>query len=261
MHGGEEVKREGVNHKIVLVSALVSFLMCVIVACLCCAFFLNHDKKDTVTEVTYDELPSGAVVNDKKGREAQLTLSDGSVLTFDIPDNMYNVRDDYLALVQTSYGTTEPVVSDNLIVLGDNNNVYTSKSAITATTLNDKLNIFQQIYSGSDVEIKLEDTYSPVYLFMTSGEVPETPYTNYKVTEQESVTAGDITYRVFVQEYDVVTTYPADGDVRLTEEEVTKTVKQMIAYSDSTDAVEIIVDAENNDMDEALKMFKTFLRV
>ena len=49
--------------------------------------------------------------------------------------------------------------------------------------------------------------------------------------------------------------------VRLTEEEVTKTVKQMIAYSDSTDAVEIIVDAENNDMDEALKMFKTFLRV
>lgn len=257
MHGGEEVKKEGVNHKTVR----VSFLMCVIVACLCCAFFLKHSKKDTVTEVTYDELPSGAVVNDKKGREAQLTLSDGSVLTFDIPDNMYNVRDDYLALVQTSYGTTEPVVSDNLIVLGDNNNVYTSKSAIKATTLNDKLNIFQQIYSGSDVENKLEDTYSPVYLFMTSGEVPETPYTNYKVTEQESVTAGDITYRVFVQEYDVVTTYPADGDVRLTEEEVTKTVKQMIAYSDSTDAVEIIVDAENNDMDEALKMFKTFLRV
>lgn len=251
--------KDKVSLKTVLISCTFAFIMCMIVL-IGTTLYTNKKTAPVVSEeVKYTEgdvLPSGAVAHDEKGGTAQLTLTDGTVLEYKIPKDMYDVHEDYLSLVQVSYGLSSPVTSDNLIVLGDTNNVYTSKSAITATTQTDTLAIFKQIFAGEETEIALEDTYSPVYLYMTSGEIPTTPYTNYTVTEQDSLVKDGITYRVFVQEYDVDSV--ADPDTNQT---VTERVKQLVAYSDTDDVVEIIVDAETNDMEAATKMLKIFLDI
>lgn len=259
MHDGGDAaapKREAVNYKTVLVSALVSFLMCVIVGCVVCAVMFNRDKKDDgpVEYEAGDVLPSGAIASGETGGTADVTLEDGTVITYTIPDKHYKLHDDYLNLVQQAYGLATPVTSNNLVVTGNENNVYSSTSAITATTFSDIYNIYKQIYGESWTDVAPEDIYPPIYQYIQSGEVPETPYTNYAINELDSIEKDGVTYRVFEQDYDAVGTASSENV-----EVQTNHVHQVAAYSNTSDVVEIIVDVESGRTNDAVKLLKTFI--
>lgn len=242
-----------INVKQLIITLGCCMLMCIAV---CGGFYLaTTNKSETAEAVEYEDgeqLPSGALAASEKGGTTSLTLEDGTVVTYQIPGNMYNVRDDYLALVTSAYGMNTAATSENLIVLGSDNSVYTSKDAITATTFSDLYNMFGQIYGEAWNDIDPDSIWPPVYQFMNTGELPETPYTNYSVEELESVSGGDIRYRVFKQEYDAASE-DAEGN------EITEHVVQLAAYSETDDVIEIIVDEENKDVDKMVKILKDFI--
>ncbi|MCM1215002.1 MAG: hypothetical protein NC548_10835 [Lachnospiraceae bacterium] len=261
-----DIKNEKVNYKTVLMSALVSLLMVVIGVCICICVVINKTKDDetvSVQDVEYeagDVLPSGAVASDEQGGTASITLADGTVLEYNIPSAHYALHDDYLNLVATAYGISTPVVSDNLVVTGNENNVYSSTDAITATTFADIYNIYAQIYGDAWSDVEMSELYPPVYEYIQSGEVPETPYLNYAINEVDTIEKDGVTYRVFEQDYDTTYTQAAEGDTGEVEE-VTEHVHQLAAYSDTEDVVEIIVDVESNNTKDAVKLLKEFIGV
>lgn len=243
---------EKINYKTVLVSAAVSFLMVIIAMAFCCAFVLNREKRGDAAQ---EESLSGAELTEKTGGERSITLTDGTVLTYAIPKDMYDVTPDYLALVKQAYGLTAPVTSNNLIVAGSANSVYESKTAITATSFSDIQGIYSQIYGADYDSSKAEQTYSPAYVWLTTGEITG-GLNNLQFEELESITSGDVTYRVAKQTYDAQTTADVSGNTTDTGLPIT----QYAAYSDTDDVVEIIVDLENADDKTAIDMLKAFIK-
>lgn len=247
----DEVKKtERVNYKTVLVSALVSLLMCVIVACVLFTVIIKNKNGDADAHTPVieagDVLPSGATAPSETGGTADLTLSDGTKLTYTIPSDMYRLETDYVGLINAGYSLDTPLSTTNLIVIGNANNVNQAGSAVVAMPMSETYKVFEHIY-GEDFEgVSKEDIESPILTYVRTGELPEVPYVNYEMNERDAIEKDGITYRVFEQSYDV-------------EAEETINVKQICAYSDTEDVIEIVVDDEDGSFDKAYARLKEFI--
>lgn len=239
-----------VTFEIVLLCALVTIMMSALTTWVIFTFVIKKsdagvDAHTPVIEAG-DVLPSGATAPSETGGTAELTLSDGTVLTYTIPSDMYRLETDYVGLINAGYSLDTPLTTTNLIVIGNANNVNAAGSAVVAMPMSETYKVFEHIY-GEDFEgVATEDIESPILTYVRTGELPEVPYLNYEMKERDAIEKDGVTYRVFEQSYDV-------------EADETINVKQICAYSDTEDVIEIVVDDEDGSFDKAYKRLKEFI--
>lgn len=196
----------------------------------------------------------------------KMTLDSGEKVKYTTPSGYYSLSDQYLENL-ASYYKVDKLNADSLVVLGDATTPYESKTVLNADKLSDVSNILKQVY-GKDY--KAEDVIeSEAYTYMKTGKIPDNAPTNYEIEEVKTYDVDGITYKAYEVNYD--TTYEASTEPSTeavpsteaatgTESQVVHT-HQICCYSNTKDAVEIIIYQQTFDKDAALNMLSDFLGV
>lgn len=191
-----------------------------------------------------------------------MKLDSGEQLTFKTPKNFYSLTDQYLENLSSYYNGND-VSSDSVIVVGDSDTPYQSKTLINCDKLSDISDMLSQLY-GEDYDPS-EVVQSEAYIYMTTGKIPDNAADNYKIDEIETFKVGDVEFVAYEVNYD--TTYKDETGKEKTENETevaedqTVHTQQISCYSKTDDAVEIIIYQTEFNRDEAMKLLKEFCGV
>ena len=255
------------KNKKVLKLTIAVILYTAFVACITYVIAIKvYDKSTDVTvsgnsvdvnEVT--EKPEETSVEDLKTSEvdtdvttANLTLSDGSTYTFYIPEGHKYITDNYVANIMQAYDTASDISSDNIIVTGNGDSIFNSVESISATTIS---SLKQLMYSLYGTDINVDDlAYSEAYTYMKTGEIPETKLIDYSIEEVNTIVVDDVTYKAYM------VSYYMDVEGNGNEDDYVKN-EQLMCYSDTDDAIEIIVYTGDSDKERAMDLLCTFLGV
>lgn len=184
-------------------------------------------------------------------KEWNITADDGEKYHFVTPSGYYSLTDQYVASLQTYYGLTTS--ESNLICIGDNAQQYASKILINAAPLSKTMEIIRVLYQDDETVNLDEFTFSEAYQYMLSGKVTEDDTVQLK--ELDSVQSSDGTvYRVFITDRD--TEYYTDDTMSATE---TVHSTELSAYTDTEDAIEIIIYMETFNQEQALQLLQEFI--
>lgn len=191
-----------------------------------------------------------------------MKLDSGEQLTFKTPENFYSLTDQYLESLSGYYNGND-VSSDSVIVVGDSDTPYQSKTLINCDKLSDISDMLSQLY-GEDYDPS-EVIQSEAYIYMTTGKIPDNAADNYKIDEIETFKVGDVEFVAYEVNYD--TTYKDETGKDKTEDETeiaedqTVHTQQISCYSKTDDAIEIIIYQTEFNRDEAMKLLKEFCGV
>ena len=261
------------KNKKVLKLAIAVILYTAFVACITYVIAINVSDKSTdvtvsesstnVNEVT--EEPEASVeepeisVEDLKTSEvdsdvttADLTLSDGSTYTFYIPEGHKYITDNYVANIMHAYDTASEISSDNIIVTGNGDSIFNSVESISATTISSLKQLMYSLY-GNDINVD-DLAYSEAYTYMKTGEIPDTKLKDYSIEEVNTIVVDDVTYKAYM------VSYYMDVEGNGNEDDYVKN-EQLMCYSDTDDAIEIIVYTGDSDQEHAMDLLCTFLGV
>lgn len=212
-----------------------------------------NDNATTSDEET--EVDKEAKVYETQKKQWTINTTSGEELHFTTPEDMYSLTDQYLENL-ASYYEMDSVTSDSMIVIGDTTTPYQSNTIINANSLSDVKAILNQVYADEE-DYKSDDIIdSAAYVYMTTGEIPEDAPDNFEISEVDECKSEDVTYKVFKIEYD--TTYEAEGEG---EEATTVHTQQLSAYSDTEDAIEIIINQAEFNQEEGIALLHEFLNV
>lgn len=174
-----------------------------------------------------------------------LTLSDGSVYGFYLPEGQQIITEDYMDLVKKSY-SLDDVEGKNIIWTGDTDNYLDSTVCISATTL-DGLRAFVVETRGNDVDVD-SIACDEHYIYYTTGEIPETDYIDYSIEQVNTITIDETTYTAYTVDY-----FEKEKDDSLTE------YKYLVCFSDTEDTIEITVYTGEYDEEYAIELLGQFL--
>lgn len=181
-----------------------------------------------------------------------ITTESGETMKFYTPDGWYSLTDQYVDNLASYYNVE--VDETNLVCVGNNAAQYQSTATVNMATLS-KLHEIMEIMYADDENVNVDDLqYSEAYIYMTTGSLPEGVGDSYTIEEKDTIEKDGITYRSFLVGYD--TEYYTD-DTKT--ETTTVHTDELMCYSDTKDAVEIVVYMSEWDTDEALKYLHTFI--
>lgn len=178
-------------------------------------------------------------------------------LTFNTPDDFYSLSDQYVDNLKEYYSVDE-IDAKNLVIVGNNTSLYEASTVINASTLSGVSSMLNQIY---DDDFNEEDIISSeAYTYMTTGSLPKELPLNYKIDEVATYTIEDVNFIVYEVNYDTEYTNNTvssndAGDV------TTVHTQQLACYSDTEDAIEIILYQTEFDRENALTYLEQFLGV
>ena len=194
---------------------------------------------------------------------------DGKKLTFYTPTDFFSLTDQYLSNMGSYYGKT--LKSESFYCVGNNETASAAAHVITANKLSDMSVMLKQLYGDNYDETNVQK--APAYVYMTTGKIPDNAPDNYKIKEVTSLKVSDVTFKVYETEYDQ--TYEVEGETseesksgekkkdkkNKKDDKNTEVVhyKEMCAYSDTKDTVEVVFYMNEYDKDSALKELKEFL--
>lgn len=211
------------------------------------------DAKDSTEEVdsaeeTEDKDEAELKQYDTTIKDWEVTLSDSSTLHYSTPADWFSLADQYNDGLIQYYGKELP--DTGIVCVGDNKDQYNATMIINARPLSQVQTVLETIYED-DFNAE-EMMYSSTYTFMKDGTEPDDGST---VEELESIVSADgHTYRIFHHAFD--TEY-------YTNEEQTETTTvhtdELLGYSDTEDAVEIIMYMAEFDQDAGIAKLKEFL--
>lgn len=180
-------------------------------------------------------------------KEWETVTSDGTTLKFYTPEGWYSLADQYNDGLTEYYGVELP--ADNIACVGDNTDQYKATCLINSRPLSNTSEVLSTIYKDEYDEATM--LYSDTYEYMKNGTEP----TDTTIEELESITSGDgHVYRVFLHGFD--TEYYTDEEQT---ETTTVHTDEIISYSDTEDAVEIIMYMAEFNKDEAIAKLREFL--
>ena len=189
-------------------------------------------------------------VTDKK--EWEINTASGESLHYTTIDGWFSLSDQYVDSLASYYNID--VDETNLICIGNNAAQYSSTATINATTLSKLHEMLSIMYAGN-TDVNVDDIqYSEAYIYMTTGELPEDVGDSFTIEEKDTIVSNGITYRSFLVGYD--TEYYTDDT--MTETTVIHT-DELMAYSDTEDAVEIVVYMAEWDTDAAVGYLRNFI--
>lgn len=183
---------------------------------------------------------------------ADLTLSDGSTYTYNIPEGHKYITENYVENIMQAYDTASGISCDNIIVTGNGDSIFDSVESVSATTISGLKQLMHSLY-GDDINVD-DLAYSEAYIYMKTGEVPETNLIDYSIEEVSKIAVDDVTYTAYNVGYyiDVEGTGNKDDYVKS---------EQLMCYSDTEDAIEIIIYTGDNDQERAMELLHDFLGV
>ena len=258
-------KKTNISWKDFFAGAFLSAILCF------CIFIFSDSSSENVIDAIVDVSEKSEDTSDSAAQ-----LDDGSTiksydtgikdwkiktgdkeLTFNTPDGFYSLSDQYVDNLKEYYSADE-LDSKDLVIVGDNTSLYEASTVINASTLSGVSSMLNQIY-GDD--FKEEDIiYSEAYTYMTTGSLPKELPLNYKIDEVATYTIEDVNFIVYEVNYD--TEYTNDtvssNDV---EDATTVHTQQLACYSDTEDAIEIILYQTEFDRENALTYLEQFLGV
>lgn len=214
---------------------------------------------DTDSAVAATEGSSEEVISyDTDIKNWELTTDSGETVKFTTPDGFYSLSDQYLDNLKT-YSGVDTLESDDMIVVGDEDSVYSSNTVINVDTLSNVSNMLRQLYGDSyDAESM---TLSEAYVYMTTGELPDDVPLNYEIEEIKTYEVNGITYKCYEVNYDTeYESESADEESTETGTEIVHT-QQIACYSNTEDAIELICYQTTFNRDEALGYIEEFLGV
>lgn len=195
-------------------------------------------------------------------KEWELATSSGESFTFYTPEGYYSLADQYIDNLLSYYAVDG--IDAKTAVVGDNVNPYTCNTIISADTLSNVSTMLKTIYAD-DYDPDLISV-SEAYTYMTTGELPDELPLNYTIEEAATYTVNGIDFVAYEVNYD--TEYPNETEsvesTEISENETEPTVmhtQQILCYSDTEDAVEIVISQATFDRDEALSKLQEFLGV
>lgn len=264
-----------VDWKAALYGGAIGALFAIIVSCIGMVCVMRHNEdytdakfaeaetKEEATAAGVDEIAvdAGVTAPTETGGDWTLTTAQGKEITYHIPAEHYNLTDEYLALVPSSLGLSNAVTAENFLITGDSQSVNTSVDSINIATFSELYNLYEQLYGEAFTQEGIEAVYSPAYTYAMQGSIPEDAPENYEIEELDSITNGDVTYRVFNVNYDTSYTYTTDADGNALDTPETQTVhtQHLAAYSDTEDAVEIVVYSSDNTPESESKLLDEFI--
>ena len=214
----------------------ITLIMALLVAC-----------KQPITTVQSTQYVQSSIKGD-----FTVKLND-ETLSFYIPEGMFDVKEGYLKTLSSTYNI-ESQKYENLICLGNDEDLFKSVNAITAAPISTTKEIYNTLYGDTfDADTV---AYSTAYRYMTTGRLPSDAPDNYKINELESITVGDLTYRTFSVSYD--TSYDKEDGAKGMYSTVCLT-----AYTNTglDDDMEIIIYLEEWNDSQAIRLLKEFLGV
>lgn len=241
-----------------LTSFLAGSLLSVIVtvAFFECVVIKNdtHVEDTVVQEMKEDESKADSEVTayNTQIKQFEIKTASGETVYCSTPEGYFSLTDQYIDNLETYYNIDE-IKSENMVVVGDSAEPYSSKSVIDANCLSDVKEMLAQVHKDDEGYDPDEVLESEAYTYMKTGKLPENIPDNYRIKEVDSFKQGDITFRVFKVEYD--TDYEGETE----EDKTTVHTEQLAAYSDTEDAVEVILIQESYDQKKGLRDIREFL--
>lgn len=226
-------------------------------------FALSPDKVSTdVVEST--EVAANVETNVEQNtyntdiKEWNLKTTSGEEIKLYTPDKYYSLSDQYLESLAEYYGLEE-IKSDSIAVIGNSTSTYTSDTIINVDTISDVSNMLAQVYGEELTEKDVVE--SEAYVYMKTGELPEDVPDNYTIEEVNKYTVDGVTYTAYEVNYDTTYTNESEDDTDTEAESTVVHTQQIACYSDTEDAVEIIIYQESFDRDYAITILKELLGV
>ena len=144
-------------------------------------------------ETSIENLKITEVDND--ATTADLTLSDGSTYTFNIPEGHKYITENYVENIMQAYDTASDISCDSIIVTGNGDSIFDSVESVSATTISGLKQLMYSLYGNN---INVDDlAYSEAYIYMKTGEVPETNLIDYSIEEVSKISVDDVTYTAY----------------------------------------------------------------
>ena len=213
----------------------------------------EQQGNSTSNNTTKESSDSGLTLNQYQTdiKEFTLELENGESLNFYTPENWCSLTDQYLESLNNFYEADLP--SGNTICVGDSANQYNASILISARPLSGVSEVMKAIYDDEyDPDVML---YSEAYTYMKTGSLPEELPDNYAIKELQTMSSKDghiyrLFYVYFTQEY-----YTDDTRTNT----ITIPSEQLMAYSDTEDAVEVICYGNEFDVDFMKNYFAEFI--
>lgn len=245
----------------ILLGALLATWACIFIY----SFAIKDSLKNATTVDSEDSTEASTTENTSNVETKQyntaitnweLPLENGPVVKFKTPENFYSLSDQYLENLTKSYSIPE-VTSDDMIVVGDNSEATKCGTVINACTFSGLKDILKQVYGDEyNEETMLE---AEAYTYMKTGKLPEELPLNYTIKELATFVKDDITYKAYEVNYD--TEYEAPSEDTESTETSTETIHttQVSCYSDTEDAIEIVLYQSEYDSKKALDVLGEFI--
>ncbi len=171
---------------------------------------------------------------------------------------MYSLTDQYMENL-ASYYEKDDLKSESMIVVGDATVPYSSKTVINANKLSDVKNILNQVYADKEDYKSDEILDSDAYIYMKTGEIPKDAPKNYEIAEIDSVKVDGVTFKTFAVEYDTEYENEETSTDDKDKEPVIVHTQQLACYTDTEDAIEILVVQEEYDQEKGIELLHEFI--
>lgn len=232
--------------------ACVAFLVCI------GAYVLLEHSSHTTVSSTPTEVVSGSAVDSNTGEEEKsydtsiarhdIELSSGETMTFYTPSKYFSLTDQYLDTIGDYYDV-DTVTSDTMFVVGDNADQTLADTIINMDVVSDLPNVFTQLYGKTYTASEVGE--STAYKYMKTGSIPDDAEDDYKINEIDKFTVNGIEFRTFAVSYS--NTYQDDdGNDQKVE------TKEIATYSNTDDAIEIVLYQTTYDEDAAVSLIHEF---
>ncbi len=247
---------------LVLIGVIIVTQLFCILGEICKLNNFDSDKTESTNDAADNETTMKNWNTDIK--EWSIKTDSGEEIKLHTPDGFYSLTDQYLDSLG-SYYDKDSIVSDSMVVVGDDASTYSAKTVINANRLSDTFSMLKQLY-GEDFK-KDEMVDSEAYTYMKTGKLPEELPLNYKIDEIDTYTVDGIEFVAYEvnydTEYDMSTDETASGSATEDTEAKKETVhtQQISCYSKTEDSVEIIIYQTDFDRDSAVKILKEFIGV
>lgn len=203
-----------------------------------------------------DEADKTVTAYETQIKQFEIKTSSGEKVHCTTPENFYSLTDQYMENL-ASYYDMDTIKSDSMVVVGDSTVPYSSKTIINANCLSDVKTILEQLHSDDESYDPESVLDSEAYTYMKTGKIPDDAPDNYEIKEVDSFKQGKVEFKVFLVEYD--NTYENEAEDEEDAEPVVVHTKQLAAYSDTEDAVEVVLMQEEFNKEEGLKLLREFL--
>ena len=223
---------------------ILSHCICVAVAVaitvVCCYQYtkdLREQLKEATTALSEDKKPNVLVAGD-------------ATYTMNVPEGFSDLTSEYRTNMMNYYGITMNNV--NMFTVGDSGSTGSSQILMNASTVDSYKEILAQLKSVEKDSIKDEEL-SPAYYYHVNNKVVDNAPDNYKIELLEEFKVDKSVVKVYKESYDLTQEYTVSGNET---ESYTTHCFDVIAYTDSSNPLEVICYIDEDKVDQGVKYIK-----